>query len=293
LTPADLLFDQAVCALEGRGGKSDPAHARALFRRAAEAGRLDAGVLYVNMLANGTGGPADWARAKDLLAMLAVHDAACAREHGLLAAMALLPEGDPMAVPMGERIGDARGRGPHVVRLPGLLTEAECRFLCDVARPMLEPAVVEEAAGRRMRHPGRTSDSLAFGWAIESPAIHALNRRMAMASGTRVEQGEPLQILRYAPGQHYLPHFDAIPGFHNQRVLTLLVWLTDDFEGGETHFLWNDLRLRGAAGDAILFRNSGPDGARDSTSQHAGLPVLAGEKWIASRWIRAQALPRG
>lgn len=91
---------------------------------------------------------------------------------------------------------------------------------------------------------------------------------------------------RYRPGEQYRMHFDAIPGFSNQRILTMIVWLNDDFEGGETQFPKAGLSLRHSAGDAILFRNVDADGRRDPDAAHAGLPVTRGEKVIASRWIR-------
>ena len=122
---------------------------------------------------------------------------------------------------------------------------------------------------------------------IADPAIHALNRRLAAASGTGVEQGEPLQVLRYRPGQQYRPHFDAIPGLANQRVATALVYLNEDYEGGETCFVRSGLKVKGRRGDAIVFRNTTDEGRADPASEHAGLPVTAGVKLIASRWICA------
>ena len=84
-----------------------------------------------------------------------------------------------------------------------------------------------------------------------------------------------------------------LAGEANQRILTVLVYLNDDYEGGETLFVRTGLRFKGRSGDALLFRNALPDGRADELSQHAGLPVVAGEKFIASRWIRARpfALP--
>jgi prolyl 4-hydroxylase len=152
---------------------------------------------------------------------------------------------------------------------------------------MLEPAVVvDPASGRQVRDPVRVCDSAGFTWPLENPAIHALNRRIAAASSTAARQGEPLQVLRYRPGGEYRPHFDAVPGFANPRVMTMLVWLNEDYEGGETHFPTPGLKLKGRTGDAILFRNTGADGRRDPSAGHSGLPVTAGEKLIASRWIR-------
>ena len=93
-------------------------------------------------------------------------------------------------------------------------------------------------------------------------------------------------MLRYRPGQEYKPHFDHIPGFANQRVMTMLVWLNEDYDGGETLFMMTGRKLRGRIGDALLFRNSKADGRRDDSAAHAGLAVTSGEKLIASRWIR-------
>ncbi len=283
MTEAEALFAAAAARVRGDGGKRDLAGARELFRRAAGAGRLDAAVIYANFLAAGVGGPREWAAALRLLAALAEVNPRSRRELALVEAMALTADGDPVEVPHGERLCDA----PAVTLFAGLFSPAECRYLAEAAAPMLEPAVVvDPATGRQRPDPVRVCDSAGFPWPLENPAVHALNRRLAAASGTAPEQGEPLQVLRYRPGGEYRPHFDAIPGFANQRIMTLLVWLNEDFEGGETHFPTPGLKLRGRTGDSLLFRNTGPDGRRDPQAGHAGLPVARGEKLIASRWIR-------
>jgi prolyl 4-hydroxylase len=178
---------------------------------------------------------------------------------------------------------------PQVVLLRHLFTPGECRYLIDAATPMLEPSVVvDSTTGRQRPDPVRVSDGVGFTLPLENPAVHALNRRIAAASGTGVAQGEPLQVLRYRPGGEYKPHFDAIPGFANQRILTMIVWLNEDYGGGETMFMKTGMKVKGRTGDALLFRNALADGARDPDAAHAGLPVARGEKLIASRWIRAR-----
>lgn len=129
------------------------------------------------------------------------------------------------------------------------------------------------ATGRQRPDPVRVSDGVGFTRPLENPAVHALNRRIAAASGADVAQGEPLQVLRYRPGGECKPHFDAIPGFSNQRIMTMIVWLNDDYEGGETMFMKPGAMLKGGIGDALLFRNALPDGRRDPDAGHAGLPV--------------------
>jgi len=267
---ADALFAEAAARL--RAG--EVAAARELFGRAGAAGRHDAAVIHCNLTASG----GDWARGMRLLAELARTDAGCRRQFELVAAM------DLSATLVGEVVSEA----PRITYFRALLSPGECRYLAEAAAPMLaRSVVVDPASGRQRPDPVRISDSAGFTLPLENPAIHALNQRIAAASGTAWTQGEPLQVLRYRPGGEYKPHFDAIPGFANQRILTMIVWLTKDYEGGETLFMTTGASFKGEPGDALLFRNAGPDGRRDPDAGHAGLPVTKGEKLIASRWIRA------
>jgi prolyl 4-hydroxylase len=133
----------------------------------------------------------------------------------------------------------------------------------------------------------RTSDGSTLHWLVEDPATHALNRRLARFTGTDVNQGEPLHILRYRPGQEYRPHVDWLLD-DNPRVLTALVYLNDEYTGGETAFVKTGLKVRGRKGDVLVFRSQGADGGLDPMSEHAGLPVTSGIKYLASRWIRAR-----
>jgi prolyl 4-hydroxylase len=283
MAEADALFARAAAALAGTGGRRDTALARALFRDSAAAGRRDAAVIFTNLVASGVGGPRDWPAALAFLANLAGSGRRQQRELEIVSAMALTPDGDPIKAPVGEIVCES----PHIRLFRGLFSRAECGWLIESAAPMLEPSVVvDNATGRQVPDPVRTSDGMGFTWPLENPAVHALNRRIAAASGTAPEQGEPLQVLRYRPGDQYRTHFDAIPGFANQRAMTMLVWLNDGFEGGETEFPAPGLKLRHGVGDAILFRNVREDGSRDPDSAHAGLPVVSGEKYLASRWIR-------
>ncbi|MBV9929377.1 MAG: 2OG-Fe(II) oxygenase [Alphaproteobacteria bacterium] len=274
-------FDDSLARLHA----GDAAGARAGFAAAAAAGDRRAQVVHTNFLAAGFGGPRDWAGALSGLAAMAEWGARWGQELAAIGGMALTADGEPLAVPAPEAVSER----PHVVRFRGLFTAGECAYLRGVATPLLAPSVViDPRTGAQRLDPERTSHAAGFNVLLESPAVHALNRRIAAASGTAAAQGEPLQVLRYGVGGEYRPHLDAIPGFQNQRVLTMLVWLNDGFEGGETQFPLTGLTLRGEPGDAILFRNTGEDGRQDPLSRHAGLPVARGEKWLASRWIRAR-----
>ena len=262
----------------------DPKRARQYFERAERAGHAPAGLRVTNLLASGVAGPRDWPAALARLAEEAKRDPARARAAQLIAAMDLDANGDPVAVPEPERLSGS----PDVVRLPALFTAAECDYLLGVEAGGFAPAMVLDAARRAVRDPIRTSDQVTLNWLIEDPAIHALNRRLAAVSGTTPDQGEAAQILRYGPGQQYRAHFDYQPGAANQRAATALVYLNGDYAGGETLFLKTGLAVKGAKGDAIVFRNTLADGSRDPMAEHAGAPVTQGTKYLLSRWIRAE-----
>ncbi|WP_294172114.1 2OG-Fe(II) oxygenase, partial [uncultured Sphingomonas sp.] len=116
------------------------------------------------------------------------------------------------------------------------------------------------------------------------------NRRIAAATGTTYEQGEPMQVLSYAPGQQYKLHSDALTGDVNQRVVTFLVYLNDDYDGGATVFPDLHLMVRGSRGEGLLFRNVTAEGAPHPLARHAGQPVTSGRKMLLSKWIRMSPL---
>lgn len=283
----DALAFLAELSLAGDIVERDLPLSRDLFRRAAAAGSSDGAAAYRSFVANGTGGQPDWRKAVDLLKLAATSDVDAERELQLISAMALSDDGSPIGTYAEERISDS----PDAVMFRSLFTPDECDFLIECAMPVLQPSkVIDPRTGELVPNPVRTSDAAGFPLMAERPAIHALNRRLAAASGTQVRQGEPLQILRYRPGQEYRPHFDAIANANNQRILTFLVYLNEDYEGGETCFLSTGIKVKGRKGDGLLFRNADAEGRPDPSSQHAGLAVSAGEKLLASRWIRERPL---
>jgi len=279
----------ALWFLAGQLVRRDLATSRALFERAAALGDGASAAVTRAFVAGGVGGPADWLRAMAMLREAATNDAQAATQLRLIDAMDLGPNGEPQGTHPSELLSDT----PDVRAFRGLFTAAECSYLIETAKPLLQPSVVvDPRTGQQVPNPVRTSAGAGFPYTDENPAIHALNRRLAAASGTDVRAGEPLQVLSYAPGEQYHEHSDALPGVApaQQRILTFLVYLNEDYEGGETSFPSAGLKFRGRPGDGLLFRNAAPDGQPDPLAIHAGLPVTSGAKLLASRWIRATPL---
>jgi prolyl 4-hydroxylase len=280
-------FELGVWFLSGGQVARDLRRSREYIRRAAEAGDARASSIYMSFVAIGVGAEPDWPAAFKLLRQAAPDDPSAATQLTLFDAMKLSSSGDPLVAPPKRKLSDA----PQVWLFERLLSEAECAHVIARARPLLQPSVVVDPITGQLRpDPVRTSDGAAFPWALEDLVIHALNRRIAAASGTDLAAGELLHVLRYAPGQEYRPHFDAFNRIDNQRIFTMLVYLNEGYGGGETLFTHNGLKVAGRTGDAILFRNADGIGRRDETSQHAGLPVTAGEKFLATRWIRQRPI---
>jgi prolyl 4-hydroxylase len=266
--------------------EQDFAKGRDYYHRAGEAGHVACAVYATNLLASGYVGSRDWPLAMERLRREAAFDPDRAEIVAMLARLDLTAEGDPRALPAGEPLSKI----PDIQILRGAFSHAECDYLLRLAKPDYKRAnVLDEASGTERVDPVRTSEESHIHWLIENPLVHAFNRRLAAISSTRTEQGEPLQILRYRPGQQYRNHFDFIHGATNQRILTALLYLNEDYTGGETRFPRIGLNVRGRTGDVLLFRNALPDDSIDKQAEHAGLPVIAGVKHLATRWIRARA----
>jgi prolyl 4-hydroxylase len=282
-------FELGRWFLSGQILARDLAASRGWFGKAAAAGHSRSQLIYAALLGNGVGGPQDWQGAIDQLGLASANTSQAANEIRLLRAMAIDGHGDPKSIPTREAVSES----PAVYWVHELFSPAECQALVELATPFLNASVVVDPATGQMRaDPIRTSEAAMFPWIDETPFIHALNRRIAAASGTTVEQGEPLQVLRYSPGQEYRSHSDALTNADNQRIMTALVYLNDGFEGGETNFPVPGLKLKGRIGDALFFRNVDAVGRPDTRATHAGLPVTNGQKWLASRWIRERPFGR-
>jgi prolyl 4-hydroxylase len=278
----EALFALANWRLFALFGPRDLGEAHRLFDRAAALGHVDAIRTRAILIGNGTGCPPDMRRAAELLEHIRARDAYAAQQLDFAARMR--PE---------DRLDDDRidvlSETPAVQMHRKLLTTEECAYLMGMSEKQLQPSfVTHPTTGERMPHPIRTSMGMSFGPTHEDLVIRRINLRIARASGTQVDCGEPLHILRYAPGQEYRPHMDSIPGEANPRVVTMLIYLNDGYQGGATHFPHGGLELRGEVGDALIFRNVDAAGQPDPASLHAGQPVVSGTKWIATRWIRSQ-----
>jgi prolyl 4-hydroxylase len=259
------------------------AAAREDLALAAQGGSPHAGVLYSAFLAGGLGGPRDWPAAVELLRAYSEPAAFAASQLALIDAMSLTRSGDPVSIAAPRSLHAAK----RIELFQGLLTPAECAFLTALAEPRLKPSTILRSDGTLSTSAAvRDSDVAPLDLLASPTVLHAITRRIAVATGTVERHGEPFEVMRYAPGQQYRPHLDGAGRRGNDRILTAIVYLNEDYEGGETAFTELGIKVRGRTGDMLLFRNLGDDGEVDRDMRHAGLPVADGLKFIATRWIR-------
>lgn len=278
----EALFVLADMTWSGNLVPQDPERGRLLFEYAAALGHAQANLLATNLLASGVAGKRDWPGALSRLAAEARQLPERRAALDLIGAMDLDATGDPKATPSPNIVAEE----PYARLYRRVFSIAECSYLIGATETRFEPSMVYNKARELVRDTIRTSDGAAIHWLIEDPAIHAFNRRIAALTGTSFDQGEALQVLRYAPGQEYRPHFDFVDGAQNQRLWTALIYLNQDYRGGETAFVRTGTEVRGNAGDVLVFKNALEDGSADPLAEHAGLPVTSGSKYLATRWVR-------
>jgi prolyl 4-hydroxylase len=277
----DALFTAAELALRGMGGPVDLKAAHRFMSQAAAKGQVEAKRGLAYFTAAGIGTSADSGKARLMLEEVAKDDRFVAVQLAFLG-----------HVRCDERVKSAPRRiisaDPHIEIIQGLFSAEECRYIQLLANPWMEPAMIYAADGGGMRDPHRDSDNMVVTPMAEDLVIQAINRCIAEATGTDYAWGEPLHVLRYGPGQQYRPHHDAhaFGPPEKRRIATALIYLNDAYEGGETNFPEIGVTVRGAVGDMLIFHNLTADKMPDPRMTHAGLPVVRGEKWLATRWIR-------
>ncbi|KAJ0853688.1 putative procollagen-proline 4-dioxygenase [Helianthus annuus] len=193
---------------------------------------------------------------------------------------------------------------PRAVIYHNFLSQEECDHLINTAKPhMKKSTVVDSETGQSKDSRVRTSSGT-FLTRGQDETVRAIEKRISEFTFLPVEHGEGLQVLHYEIGQKYDSHYDYFLDEYNtrnggQRMATMLK------KGGETVFpsakgnisavpWWDELSecgkkglsVKPKMGDALLFWSMTPDATPDPSSLHGGCPVIKGDKWSSTKWIR-------
>ncbi|HEU5066949.1 MAG TPA: 2OG-Fe(II) oxygenase [Sphingomicrobium sp.] len=299
-------FTRGVEALGQARSIEDAARAAELIEAAADAGYAPATERCAIIECMGIGRPINWHRALDRVAQAATQGSELsARQLLLLAGQESSTGGDWSVIRgridadalVGARKGIVALERPFIQVFQAFATPAECRWLIETAHDRLGPSTVYDYSTGALRpDPRRTSRAAMFTFDQIDLVTEVIRARISASLRLPLQRFEVSQVLHYAPGQEFNPHHDyfdpAAEGFQEeialrgQRVATLLIYLNDAFEGGQTHFPSLGFSYRGEIGDSIAFFSVDSEGQPESLTLHAGLPPTSGEKWIFSQWVR-------
>lgn len=195
---------------------------------------------------------------------------------------------------------------PRILLIDNLLSYEECDHMRNLAEPMMaKSTVVDVGTGNSIASSVRTSTGAFLNKAADD-VVSRVEKRLAHVTMLPVDNGEAMQILRYEIGQYYRPHHDFFADEFNkkrggQRTATVLMYLNDPEEGGETVFPSagpagskcrcggkesRGMSVQAKKGRAVVFWALTPEGKEDSKSLHGSCDVVKGSKWSATKWIR-------
>lgn len=198
---------------------------------------------------------------------------------------------------------------PRALYFPGFATAEQCEAIIKAAKVRLAPSSLALRKGETPENTkGIRTSSGTFMSASEDKTgiLDLIEKKIERATMIPRTHGEAFNILRYEIGQRYNSHYDAFnPAEYgpqrSQRVASFLLYLSDVEEGGETMFPFENgqnmdvtydfrkclgLKVKPRRGDGLLFYSLLPNGTIDATSLHGSCPVIKGEKWVATKWIR-------
>ena len=190
---------------------------------------------------------------------------------------------------------------PRVIAIEALAPADVCRWIVGQCAGRLVRAEVDDPrTGLPVMGKTRTNRVASFGLAETRVLNLVIQSRIGAVIGAPLSVMEAFAVLNYGPGEQASEHFDyldpAIPAYAaeiarvGQRIATSLLYLNEDYQGGETDFPELGLRHRGAMGDALIFFSTDRSGRPDPRTRHAGLPPTSGEKWVLSQFVRDRSL---
>lgn len=177
--------------------------------------------------------------------------------------------------------------------VPEFVSDAECERLIAMIDATARPSPVFTVDYGKAARTSFSGNLDPF-----DPFVKMLHRRMDDLIGAEDKFGETMQGQRYEVGQEFKAHHDwfdtSAPYWEGevahggQRAWTLMVYLNDVEAGGATEFPKVQIAIPPQKGTLVAWNNANADGKVNMASLHAGTPVVAGKKYVITRWYRAR-----
>ena len=177
------------------------------------------------------------------------------------------------------------------------ISQEECEEILAYSWQNMERSTVASKDGKGQKHDKRTGSNT---WLQHdaSPIIKGVADRISQMVRMPLKNAEPFQVMYYKENEEYDYHWDSFDESDDvateeytknggQRLITVLGYLRDVPKGGETGFNHLGVNIQPRRGSVIVWWNVEPNTTkREIKSQHAGLPVLEGEKYAFNLWFR-------
>ncbi|CAG2115470.1 unnamed protein product, partial [Medioppia subpectinata] len=120
--------------------------------------------------------------------------------------------------------------------------------------------------------------------------LQTVSRRIGAITGLNTSYAEPYNVVKYSVGGYYDYHYDSSNAYResngSQLMVTWINYLADVEAGGATVFPLLNVTVLPEKSAALFWHNLYDSGDTDPLTLHSGCPVLVGDKWIATKWIR-------
>jgi hypothetical protein len=303
------MIELGARLLIGKDAPCAPQEGASWIETAARQGEPDALAAMATLVGVGAFWPQDWNASLDYLRRAAEQGSSSARGQLQILSGASVedrgPSDDGLWRLLRDRIDIAAWirpperravcETPRVRKAEGFAPAAVCDWLRARAEGRLRRATMYHG-DTKTEHvdPHRSCSDYQFDILNTDVVLLLVRERIAAITKLPTPQMEPPRIFHYALGEQIKPHYDRLSDgagyghggrYLGDRIATFLLYLNDDFEGGELDFPKVGFKCKGAKGDAVYFAHVDASGAPDPLSLHAGLVITAGEKWILSQWI--------
>lgn len=179
---------------------------------------------------------------------------------------------------------------------PNAITSEQSKYLIDISQDKLEQVgTIDFDTDYRVAKGTWLPDDL--------PISREIKKIISDYTNLPTENMEDVHIVKYEIGGLYEEHHDFFPIDSlferenregdwmvkgGQRIKTALIYLNDDFEGGNTVFLNMGKIIKPEKNKMVIWDNVLEDGSPDEQSLHAGDSVTSGHKYICIVWIREE-----
>ena len=175
-----------------------------------------------------------------------------------------------------------------------ILSMEECNLIIEKCKDFKESKTIGDTEGKNSKY--RKSSTALF--ASELKEITKFRNIFAEITNTSIMQQEtPVYILKYSENDYYFPHIDPFGGIQDfphpeagDRLISGILYLNDNYTGGETFFKSEEIKIKGRQGDLLIWYNLNKDGSPNRNTLHSGQPVTYGTKYIVVLWAREKII---